>query len=187
MTLFFGANDAAMPAPNGTDHSIKQHVPLLEYVDNLRFLIERIRQKGIQNILLITPPPIYEPARKAAAVARMGSIAESWPPDRTNDFTHTYATACKDLGIELNIPVVDLWTAMQVEKDWGTRLLEDGLHFTIEGNKMVFEHVHKALIQSFPSLQFESLPLHYPHWDMVDAACPERSLGPQAPWRQPRV
>ena len=43
----------------------------------------------------------------------MGSIAESWPPDRTNDYTHKYALACQEVASELRLPVVDLWTAMQ--------------------------------------------------------------------------
>lgn len=36
--------------------------------------------------------------------------------DRTNDFTKQYAVCCKEVGQELGLPVVDLWSSMQEEE-----------------------------------------------------------------------
>jgi hypothetical protein len=48
--------------------SAKQHVPLGEYAENLKKIIKEVRDQGISNIILITPPPVYEPGRKEAQV-----------------------------------------------------------------------------------------------------------------------
>ena len=39
VTIFFGANDAALPDRS----SARQHVPLLEYKENLKRIVEHIR------------------------------------------------------------------------------------------------------------------------------------------------
>jgi lysophospholipase L1-like esterase len=41
---------------------------LAEYKDNLKRMISLIRERGVTNIVLITPPPVYEPARKEAQI-----------------------------------------------------------------------------------------------------------------------
>ena len=57
VTLFLGANDAALPEEKPT-----QHVPVKDYQENLLELIEKIKSLGIKEnqIIVITPPPISE-------------------------------------------------------------------------------------------------------------------------------
>ncbi|KAI4965617.1 hypothetical protein ZWY2020_051255 [Hordeum vulgare] len=111
VTVFFGANDATLP-----DQS----------------------QAHLNNkwpsaaVILITPPPIHEPAR----------IRQ---PERTNEVVGTYAQACIAVAKELGHPVIDIWTLMQQFPDWQTSALSDGLHFTPSGNKILFDEVLKTL------------------------------------------
>lgn len=56
---------------------------------------------------------------------KAGEEAAKLPPDRTTAYTGTYANACKELGKELGLPVVDLWTKMQqgeVRRELGCEL-----------------------------------------------------------------
>ena len=43
--------------------SAVQHVPLPEYVSNLRSMVQMARQAGVRNIVLLTPPPVHDEGR----------------------------------------------------------------------------------------------------------------------------
>src|SRR4051812_24643378 len=45
-------------------NSEKQHVPLAEYTDNLKRMVEHLRSLGVAAVILITPPPISEAERR---------------------------------------------------------------------------------------------------------------------------
>lgn len=74
-------------------------------------------------------------------------------PERTNDFTKQYATAVLELGKELQLPVLDLWTLMQQQPSWQEDLLCDGLHFTPAGNRFVYEHLERLIDTAYPDLR----------------------------------
>ncbi|KAL5681216.1 hypothetical protein ACJX0J_007601, partial [Zea mays] len=60
VTVFFGANDASLP----DQVQVHQHVPLKEYQSNLRAICAYFKERWPSTaVILITPPPIYEPAR----------------------------------------------------------------------------------------------------------------------------
>ncbi|KAF3647154.1 Isoamyl acetate-hydrolyzing esterase 1 -like protein [Capsicum annuum] len=60
VTIFFGANDAALLGRT----SERQHVPLEEYKENLRKMIQHFKKCSPSVlVLLITPPPIDEAGR----------------------------------------------------------------------------------------------------------------------------
>ena len=84
-----------------------QHVPLEEYISNTRSIIAHLRSRNISSIILITPPPISEPARIAHVLATYNVKLEA--PERTNEVTGQYADAVVALGAELGLPVVNLW------------------------------------------------------------------------------
>jgi hypothetical protein len=68
-TLWFGANDAALPQ----GPSSQQHVPVQEYEDNLCALAQDVRATyGVTNILLLTPPPVVDAARRQQLVEVRG-------------------------------------------------------------------------------------------------------------------
>lgn len=75
-------------------------------------------------------------------------------PERTNEHTREYASTIVQLGQELQLPVLDLWTLMQQYPGWQEELLCDGLHFTSEGNRFVYKHLQKLINKAFPELRY---------------------------------
>lgn len=74
-------------------------------------------------------------------------------PDRTNAFTQEYAEAVKRVAAKHNLPVFDLHSALQLEEDWQTRLLIDGLHFSPAGQAKVGWLLVELLQQAYPEFR----------------------------------
>lgn len=168
VTVFFGANDACLP----DQVQAHQHVPLDEYQSNLRAICAYFKKQWASTaIILITPPPIYEPERIRDIY---GDNDPSRQPERTNEAAATYAQACITVAKELDHPVIDIWTKMQQYPDWQTSALSDGLHFTPLGNKILFEEVLKTL----KSIGFseESLPSDLPLFHEIDPKDPLKAF-----------
>eukprot|EP00899_Mesostigma_viride_P008208 jgi/Mesvir1/17389/Mv08688-RA.1 len=157
-TVFFGANDAAMPDGD----SARAHVPLAEYKDNLRHIVADIKASGDGStlVILIAPPPVDVVARRKYALQLYGDKA-SGLPDRTNPVTGTYADACREVAAQLGCPVVDLWTAMQAQPDWPF-FLSDGLHLTERGNAFVFQQLVEAIKGADAARLPAALPYDFP-------------------------
>lgn len=66
--------------------SEKQHVPLDEYVQNLRTIVQHVRSVGGNTTVLITPPPVFEPGRLLDRQQKYGALADL-EPERTNEMT----------------------------------------------------------------------------------------------------
>ncbi|KAJ1934139.1 isoamyl acetate-hydrolyzing esterase [Linderina macrospora] len=104
--IFFGANDAALPLSG-------QHVPLQTYKDNLRLMVDRIQDPLSENyspntrILLITPPPIGDKMWEETC------RRYHHPVDRVNAVTKGYADTVTEVALEKNVPVVDLYGAIE--------------------------------------------------------------------------
>ncbi|WVZ72792.1 hypothetical protein U9M48_021199 [Paspalum notatum var. saurae] len=169
VTVFFGANDASLP----DRVQAHQNVPLDEYRTNLRAICAYFKEQWPSAaIILITPPPIHEPARIRDIY---GDDDPSRQPERTNEAAGSYAQACITVGKELGHPVIDIWTKMQEFPDWQTCALSDGLHFTPTGNKILFDEVVKTLA----SIGFsqERLPSDLPLYHEIDPKDPMKALG----------
>ena len=69
----------------GCDRSDKYHVPLDEYKQNLRAIVQHVRGAGCNTTVLITPPPICERARQRDR-KKWGERADAGP-ERTNEIT----------------------------------------------------------------------------------------------------
>lgn len=166
MTIFFGANDACVPGS-------PQHVPLEEYKHSLRKIIN---YPGLKlhdtKPILIVPAPVDE--------WQLGG------GDRNTITTAVYADACREVGIELNLPVLDLWTIFMLKAGWtqgqqgplvGSKaapknevldaLLSDGLHFTPAGYKLVFDELVNLIAVKLPEHRPENLPQIFPDWRFV--------------------
>ncbi|KAM0944534.1 putative SGNH hydrolase-type esterase domain, SGNH hydrolase superfamily [Dioscorea sansibarensis] len=146
VTVFFGANDACLLDRAGAF----QHVPLLEYRDNLR---------SICSFLKVENP--YE-------------NDSSGLPDRTNEFAGAYAKACVAIAKESDLQVIDIWSKMQSFPGWEKSFLRDGLHFTALGNRIVFEEVVSKLKEKGISL--EAIPIDLPLFTDIDTDNPHKSL-----------
>ena len=73
-------------------------------------------------------------------------------PERTNAVAGEYARAVKRIGEDLGIPVVDLWTNLQMQPLWQA-YLSDGLHFTSAGNAIVYQLVQAKINEALPHLR----------------------------------
>jgi len=104
-TVWLGANDSVRPDPNG-----HQCVPLPDYKANLKKIVQHsVLKEHSPCFILITPPPVDEHQRHV------------WEGDnlwRTAERTKSYADACKAVGTELNIPVLDVWTLFEKAAGW---------------------------------------------------------------------
>lgn len=163
MTIFFGANDACIPGS-------PQHVPIGEYKQNLRNIIDfhGLKLHDTKPILIV-PAPVDE--------WQLGGT------DRNATTTASYADACREVGQEFNLPVLDLWTIFMLKAGWnqgqqgpliGSRaapksqildeLLSDGLHFTPTGYKLVFDELVNLILLKLPEHLPDNLPQIFPDW-----------------------
>lgn len=165
--VFFGANDACLPDRS----SAFQHVPLEEYKQNLHAILAFLKKQWPSScILLITPPPIDEAARLLHPLSDISSSL----PERTNEAAGNYAKACLTVASERGVAAVDLWTKLQQFPGWQKAYLEDGLHLTEKGSKVLFEEVVPRLKEEGISL--ESLPADQPLLSDIDAKDPLKSF-----------
>lgn len=161
-TVFFGANDCALPGE-------RQHVPLEEYSSNLRKIVEGIRATTKANypIILITPPPIDGEAWRA----ELGFDH----CDRTNETARAYGLEAKRVAKELGCPALDTWELFRGDKPGFENRLCDGLHLNDSGNELIYEGLMQLLKDNFPTLapaelidgkyQGEGLQMEEKLWD----------------------
>ena len=116
VTVMLGANDANLAGPlRGVAPSAsRQHVPLDEYVANLRAIMSAVEQMGdgSARLLLITPPPCDEKAWHAHCVGTYGVPADA-DPNRSFATTKAYADAVVRLGRETGTATLDLHSAFE--------------------------------------------------------------------------
>lgn len=155
VTLFFGANDAALK-----EFDAHHHVSVEDYTVNLQRIIDKVRDTYNcgDNILMITAPPVYHPKRFAFQIKKYGKKATG-KLERTLENTGRYAQACRSVAATNKLPCLDLYADMQAAADatgnWG-RFLNDGLHFSPEGHELVGKAVLQKINASFPHLAVEA-------------------------------
>lgn len=153
--LFFGANDAVV-----AEHI--QHVPLIEYQENLRTMVRRAQSASIFTFLL-TPPPVYEPVLER----RNKENGKHLLNDRINSNTQLYVEACEEVGKEFGVPVIDNWTTMGGASAERADFLRDGLHLNAQGNQQVFQNIQGLITDKFQHLKFDNIKLYQPHWSEI--------------------
>ncbi|CAM8972324.1 unnamed protein product [Rhodiola kirilowii] len=169
-TVFFGANDAALPGRT----SERQHIPIHEYKENLRNIVLHIKKCSPDIlVVLITPPPVDEEGRKEYAISLYGEKAMELP-ERTNEVTGFYAKTCVELAAEMGIPSIDLWSMMQKTEGWQKKCLSDGLHLTEIGNGLVYQQLQKVFNENWHDAA--SMPFDFPHHSLIDANHPEKAF-----------
>jgi isoamyl acetate esterase len=158
VTIWFGANDASIQELNA-----HHHTPLDRYRENLKLLVQRVRDaysSTSQNlrILLIAPPALDHEKRFAYQVERYGAAMATGQLERRNEVTSQYAAACVETAAALGLPVLDTYTAMQQIDDYG-KFLNDGLHFSSCGHDYIATLILDAIGQHFPELAVSKDPL----------------------------
>jgi lysophospholipase L1-like esterase len=148
-TLYLGSNDASAP---GTS----QHVPITEYKGNLESIIEYITELSPSTRYILITPAVVD--------------SQVWP-GRSSEATAQYADAVRQIGMERNIPVADLW---KEPYDISLEDLSDGLHMGVGGNRKIFSAVSSLIRTHYPEVVPEdkapnvpNMPLHFPHWSVL--------------------
>ncbi|KAF0701246.1 Aste57867_8240 [Aphanomyces stellatus] len=113
------------------------HVPVQDYRVHLQTLVEGIQTSWRSRILLVTPLPVDE--------AGAASGFEQY----SNANTGECAVAVLQIGAQLNVPVLDLWTPLQGQL---STLFLDGVHLNRNGNVVVHTMLQQKIADVFPDL-----------------------------------
>ncbi len=136
--FFFGVNDSVLPDQ-------VTHVPPDEYKANLQEMASRIAWAG-GWLIMINPPPVDE-----AKIM-----------NRRMEHTAQYAHICHEVGLEMQVPVIDLYHLIQEEQDWEDRCMIDGVHLTARGMELLYDALVQRLdkikpLQKLPRLSVNGL------------------------------
>ncbi|KAF9598586.1 hypothetical protein IFM89_028213 [Coptis chinensis] len=93
---------------------------------------------------------------------------------RSNELCGRYSEACVELCKDLDVKVIDLWTAIQKRENWKSTCFIDGVHLSSEGSEIVVEEILNVLKEAEwePSLHWKSLPTEFSEnstYDLVAA------------------
>jgi len=184
LTIFFGANDARLPGtPGGPDQS----VPVEEYRQNIQRMVRHPAVLAHENIriILITPPPIDERKSQKADQEKYRSLGVMMRRSAQN--TAAYAQAIRELGQELEIPVLDIHKSILARCGYShsstpmggsaevppnvslQEFLVDGLHFSGEAYRLLFGELMGLIEKEWPDQIPAQLPMRLPAWDAAAA------------------
>ena len=91
-----------------------QHVPLDEYKKNLRDILEHPSVVAQETrLLLLPPPPVNEYQLEEADLVRGYK-----DPRRSAEHTKKYADACRQVGAEVGVAVLDVWSIFMAKAGW---------------------------------------------------------------------
>ncbi|XP_052186450.1 GDSL esterase/lipase WDL1-like [Diospyros lotus] len=152
--VYFGGNDSMGPHSSG----LGPHVPLPEYIENMRKIALHLKSLSDNiRVIFLSCPPVNEAQLQENASKYFSEIV------RTNELCRSYSEACIKLCEEMEVKVVDLWSAFQRRDDWLTVCFTDGVHLSAEGSKIVVEEILKVLKEAEwePSLHWKSMPTEF--------------------------
>ncbi|KAG0232557.1 SGNH hydrolase-type esterase domain-containing protein [Mortierella sp. GBAus27b] len=171
-----GTDDASFP------HT-RQHVAVDAYKENLRSIITFIRYPESPNyspdtqVILVTPAPVHDAMWEASLEAANLTL------DRSNSITKEYVDACVQVGEELHVPVVDVWTDITCQIEGTCELHEsdlledymmDGFHLRRMGNEVLYKGVMNAVAKHYPHLHPTCWPTVFPGYSSESS--PEMSV-----------
>ncbi|GMI84908.1 hypothetical protein like AT3G11210 [Hibiscus trionum] len=151
---YFGGNDSMGPHPSG----LGPHVPLPEFIDNMRKIAIHLKSlSDSTRLIFLTCPPVDEERVNKNISQYLSHLV------RTNELCQTYSEACIKLCQELDVKVVDLFTAFQRRDNWKIDCFTDGVHLSAEGSKIVVAEILKVLKEAEwkPSLHWKSMPTEF--------------------------
>lgn len=124
--IMYGHNDSYIDVGAKQPRISKQ-----QYADNLRQLIDRIRQANAKPILMT--PPAYSAGNKNG----IGNDPDILLED--------YAAAVREVAKELNVPLIDHYALWRKRRDAGEEIRDlttDGYHPNPAGHKLLAETIH---------------------------------------------
>ncbi|KAI8598189.1 SGNH hydrolase-type esterase domain-containing protein [Dissophora ornata] len=174
--IALGTDDASFPRT-------RQHVAVDAYKDNLKSLISSIRYPESPSyspdtqIILVTPAPMDDTMWEASLTAVNQTL------DRSNSVTKEYVDACLEVGNDLKVPVVDIWSDIQCQVDGTCELHEsdqlqdylmDGFHLRRMGNEVLYKGIMNAVAKHYPFLHPTCWPIVFPGYSSESS--PEQSV-----------
>ncbi|KAG6418445.1 hypothetical protein SASPL_120649 [Salvia splendens] len=148
--VYFGGNDSMGPHSSG----LGPHVPLPEYIQNMRTIANHLKSLSDKTrIIFLSCPPVNEAKLAESTSTYFSELV------RTNELCRMYSEACIELCKEMDVKVVDLYTAIQKRENWMEACFTDGVHLSEEGSKVVVEEILEVLKQAEwePSLHWKSM------------------------------
>ncbi len=97
--IAFGTNDAVVK-----QHA-QQHVPVDRYIENVKFMVSRIRERGKVKVILIGPALVNE-------------IAPDVSMHRSTLRAKEYGEALEKIAKETRVPVLNLWREFAASTGW---------------------------------------------------------------------
>ena len=174
VTVFLGANDAAVKESNPV-----QHVPLESYKENLKEIVGYFKNNlKARHVLVLSPPPLLENGWRDRLREKGGNEVES---DRLNAVTKQYAEAAREVAKSTASGFVDLFEALGKVKE-KEALFTDGLHLNEVGNGLVFDAIVDYIEKHISGLKVtpckfsgsinsgseSEIPPLAPWWDSID-------------------
>jgi len=169
LTIWFGANDAALPFSG-------QHIPINEYEANLTTLVDMVVSPESAwyspdtRIVLINPPPLANGQWEALLAAKQ-------PPEKMNrdsNVTKEYAEKVVEVAKKKGVAVADvhtaIWDAAGRHEEGLQKYLSDGLHLTDDGYKVVSEILTQVVHERYPELHPDKLQTVFAPWDEINEA-----------------
>jgi hypothetical protein len=119
-------------------------------------------------------------AAPATAIATLSSLQHGWnTSDRLNVQVTQYAAAAREVSKQLSTPLLDIHSIFTIQGPQQlSQLLNDGVHFSTEGNQLVFKSLKRVLESEadFAGMRTGDLPNHYPLFNQVDASNPGKTF-----------
>lgn len=149
MTIFFGTNDA---------FTTFQGVPLERYLANIDYLIKLALKDGIKVVVI--SPALHDPTlflEASGEKAPIGSV-------ETNQ---KYAAAAKKVAKDNDVGFVDLFSTFQNSGVPVKDLLWDGIHFTPNAYKLLFEELMKLIRAKYPEEDPKTMGPSLVYWNQL--------------------
>ncbi|ANB11489.1 Iah1p [Sugiyamaella lignohabitans] len=162
LILFWGSNDSTL-------EEWPSHVPIPDYLDNMRYMIKAAQSRGISRIILVAPA-LYDEIK-------------GYPDNSVMKFLE-YGQALKTLTSEFDVGFIDLWHEFTDYLGWKegdpvpgklgdnspidlVNLLPDSIHFSGEAYRIYYNALIKVIDDKFPDIKSDNLTEIMPPWDSI--------------------
>ena len=153
VVVLLGLNDSAR-------HE-QLNVPLDECKNNLKKILEDILNYGVDKdkLILVTPPRVVDEKWSAQC-----QILNNFDSHHHDEAVKAYVSSCIDLSNELGLKCVDLNGIMSKSDDY-SKFFYDGLHFSAEGGKLLFDNLSPIIEDLF--IKDDRLRTNFPSWNEI--------------------
>ncbi|MFT8321291.1 MAG: GDSL-type esterase/lipase family protein [Bacillus sp. (in: firmicutes)] len=122
-------------------------VPIADYIDNIKNIILQVKESNIKPILLTLPP--LDPVRYYQFIAsRYGNTIGHWVSScgGIEHWHGLYNLQLKKLIQQLNIPSIDVRSALKKAGEWTDFISDDGIHLNSNGYQEMSKIIYQELL-----------------------------------------